>query len=1236
MVGPNLKHTDPVKKPTAAAAARRMAVMYALAGGVWIVASDLVLNHFAETRLADDVGDVAKGLFFVIITAFVLWRLLRKELERREQITQEALLYQHLTESSYDAIFMLDPQNQFRIAYVNEAAVKHFGYPREHLMTLLVHEWSPTSTLELVEKMWNRIQCEGHITFESTHLLSDGRIVPVEISANKVAFCGKEYLAGSWRDISERKHAEAALRESHQRYELALQGAGLGAWDWNIQTGKLIFNNRWAEMLGYDLEKLQPTLETWRQLIHPEDLPAAQRAWDDHVAGLTEHYTAKMRMKTEAGGWLWVMNSGRVFERDATGKPLRALGTHQDIDVPKRAKQALDEQRTMLESILNSVPQGIFWKDRNSIYLGCNQVFANAAGLRKPLDIIGKNDFELPWGAKEAKGYVADDRSVMETRTPKLNISEFITLADGSQLWLETSKTPLVGNDGQVFGVLGVFEDVTERMLAQEALRRNEQLFSGVYNSSLDALFLVDWDTRLIKDCNARALTMFEADSKTDVIGQAGHQWHRIPQTEERARLSYETVAAGREWTEEVEYKTLKGNVFWGLFAARKLDLPDSQTVLVRITDITSLKRMQQQLRQERDFSRWTMDVLPGVFYVIEADGRIRAWNPQLERITGRNADQLKDLNCMEVLHPDDHTHTLQAIEAVFRHGEAQAEARLIALDGTEHPHHFHGRRIEMDGRPCILGIGIDTSERKRNEARLLLQESALNAAANGIVITDSQGKIMWSNPAFSALTGYAAEEVTGLTHQVLRSGRQGGDFYQKLWLTISTGGVWRGELINRRKDGTLYDEEMTITPVRGADGKVIHFIAIKQDISQRKQMEAQYLRAQRMEGIGMLAGGIAHDLNNVLAPILMSIQLLQDMHPDQETREILQSLQDSAQRGADIVRQVLTFARGIKGERLLVAPKHLIKDMGRVAHEAFPRNIRVSTDVPNDLWSVTGDPTQLHQVLLNLSINARDAMPDGGALQVNGRNETVKGLQSELGMQIADGDYVVLSVKDSGMGIPRELHERIFEPFFTTKEQGKGTGLGLSTVMGIVKSHHGYLRIVSELGKGAEFMVYLPAVKGTVAHLTAAEKTAPPQGQGELILVVDDEPAIVDVARDILVRHGYRVLTASDGTEALTQIAQNHGKVHLVVTDIMMPFMDGVALVRSLRRMAPDIKVIAASGLASGASMVTKVDELRRLGVPPIMHKPFTADKLLRNVSLVLCGETLEPEPADQSPSQR
>jgi PAS domain S-box-containing protein len=526
-----------------------------------------------------------------------------------------------------------------------------------------------------------------------------------------------------------------------------------------------------------------------------------------------------------------------------------------------------------------------------------------------------------------------------------------------------------------------------------------------------------------------------------------------------------------------------------------------------------------------------------------------------------------------------------------------------------------------------VVGAILDITDLKRATERLLLQESALAAAANGIVITDEKGVIVWANPSFSTLTGYPTEEVIGKMPSMLKSGRQTEAFYQELWSNILKGNVWRGELANKRKDGSIYDEEMTITPVKDPTGKVTHFVAIKQDVTQRKQLEAQYLRAQRMEGIGMLAGGIAHDLNNVLAPIIMAIQILREIHPDDETAEILAGLQGSAQRGADIVRQVLTFARGIKGERLLLTPKHLIKDMVRVAKEAFPRNIGVHSSVSADLWDVMGDPTQLHQVLLNLCVNARDAMPDGGTLTISAYNKTAPATIGLMGVNIPEGDYTVISVKDSGQGISPEIQERIFEPFFTTKDQGKGTGLGLSTVMGIVKSHHGYIQLLSAPGKGAEFQIYLPAIKVGAHEAIVAEENSLPEGHGELVLLVDDEEMIRLVGRDILTRHGYRVIVAGDGTEAMAVMAQQLGKVHLVITDIMMPYMDGVALVRSLRKMAPEVKILACSGLASGASMTDKVDELKRLGVSPVLHKPFTARKLLVNVRRVLNNEPLESD---------
>lgn len=1217
--------------------ANRLLWTYLLIGFAWILISDYAIHILTGKNLAEhDFLNTFKGLTFVLITGLVMFKwLLQRELIRKDSAHEELRFIKQLNELSHDPMYVLDPADDFRLIHVNEATVRHFGQSREKLLTTRIRDWLPDYALSRLAGYWKQLREGKFAVFESEHRLSSGRVVPVEISANYIVYQGKEYVGGYFRDISERKKTEAELQESKERYELALRGAELGTWDWNVSAGTVIFNRRWAEMLGYRLEELRPEVKTWEKLVHPDDLPDVLKKLEQHLQGYTSFYSAEYRLKTKTGEWLWILDSGSVLERDVEGKAVRAVGIHLDIDDRKRAENLVHEQRVMLESILNSIPQAVFWKDRSGRYLGCNRVFAVAAGMNTPEEIIGKNDLEMPWGEKEGQAYIADDREVMESRTPKPNIIEPITMADGSYRWLETSKTPLLSPTGEVFGVLGVFEDITDR------------------------------------------------------------------------------------------------------------------------------RQLEQQLLQERDFSKWTMTVLPGVFYVLEQDGCVRMWNPQLERVTGRTAEQIKGLNCLKLLHPEDHAKTRIAIQGVLENGEDQVDARLVALDGTTHPHHFRGRRIELDGRPCILGVGMDISgrlemeaelqrqlefqrtlmdsiplplavkntageyllcnrafeeftgvtqnqlpglkvtdimpediarehqakdakllenpgmetfecklrhqsgemrdvimqknvfrqsdgtvggilgvamdvtNRKRDEIQLRLQESALRAAANGIVITDRNGQILWANPAFTTLTGYTVKEIAGLTPQVLKSGRQSKEFYDEMWTTILSGRVWRGAMVNKRKDGSFYDEEMTITPLLDEAKEITHFIAIKQDVTQRKQMEAQYLRAQRMEGIGLLAGGIAHDLNNVLAPILMSVQLLEEMHPDDDTREILRNLQSSTQRGADIVRQVLTFARGIKGERLLLTPKHLIKDMVRVAKEAFPKNIRISSNVPADLWNIMGDPTQLHQVLLNLTINARDAMPDGGTLNVDARNETVKDLPPEHGIQIADGDYVVMAVMDTGMGIPPELHERILEPFFTTKELGKGTGLGLSTVVGIVKSHHGYLRIISEPGKGAEFMVYLPGVKdGNAADIAEAE-TKPPMGHGELILLVDDEPPILEVGKDILLRQGYRVVTANDGTEALALVAQQQGKVHVVITDIMMPFMDGVALVRSLRKMAPEIKIIASSGLASGASMTDKVDELKRMGIPSIMHKPFSAQKLLLNVHHILHGEPMEPEPETGGGSQ-
>jgi two-component system, cell cycle sensor histidine kinase and response regulator CckA len=393
------------------------------------------------------------------------------------------------------------------------------------------------------------------------------------------------------------------------------------------------------------------------------------------------------------------------------------------------------------------------------------------------------------------------------------------------------------------------------------------------------------------------------------------------------------------------------------------------------------------------------------------------------------------------------------------------------------------------------------------------------------------------------------------------------------------------------------------------SDGIEKRILTINSDITEKKQLETQFLRSQRLESIGTIASGITHDLNNVLAPICMATELLRSENLRPEAFALISMIDESARRGASIVKQVLTFARGSDGKRTSLDLSFLIKETCKVGTATFPRNIKISFDIQQDLSSVKGDPTQLHQVLMNLCVNARDAMPEGGSLTLAAKNipATNKGQKLE----------VLIEVTDTGMGIPADIVEKIFDPFFTTKEPGKGTGLGLSTVLGIVKSHGGRIQVESTPGKGTRFQLFFPAESRTAEGQPNARSPVP-KGNGEVILIVDDEPKIRNVTSQTLIHHGYEVLTASDGSEGIIRFAEGKNTIHLVITDLMMPGVDGRTLVKTIRALKPQTKILATSGLAEDES------------VPAIsfLKKPFSAEELLRSVFYVLHPAHPQPVP--------
>ncbi len=495
------------------------------------------------------------------------------------------------------------------------------------------------------------------------------------------------------------------------------------------------------------------------------------------------------------------------------------------------------------------------------------------------------------------------------------------------------------------------------------------------------------------------------------------------------------------------------------------------------------------------------------------------------------------------------------------------------------------------------------------SDIKFALDESAI------VAITDQTGKITYANDKFCEISKYSREELIGQDHRLVNSGYHPKEFIRNIWTTISNGKVWRGEIRNRAKDGTIYWVDTTIVPFFNERGKPYQYVAIRYETTEQKRIENQLLRAQRMESIGTLAGGIAHDFNNILAPILMATEILQLNETDKETKRWLAIIRENSERGADLVKQVLTFARGMEGERIIVQVKHIIRDLVKVLKQTLPKSINVRSDLDPDLWIIRADPTQIHQVLMNLSINARDAMPLGGTLVITAENITLDENYARVHLDAQSGEYLMISVSDTGGGIAPDIQDRIFDPFFTTKEMGKGTGLGLATALTIVRSHGGFINIYSDIGRGTKFSVYIPTAKIEESSQKTVQIGSMPHGAGELILVVDDEENIREITRATLEKFNYRIVTATDGTDAMAIFAQQSSEIALILTDIAMPYMDGTALIRAVRKIDPNSKIVAMSGLMNSEQTA----ELQSLNVNAFLSKPYTAETLLKILAELL-----------------
>jgi PAS domain S-box-containing protein len=600
---------------------------------------------------------------------------------------------------------------------------------------------------------------------------------------------------------------------------------------------------------------------------------------------------------------------------------------------------------------------------------------------------------------------------------------------------------------------------------------------------------------------------------------------------------------------------------------------------------------------------------------IVDFRWRVIVHNSAWEKTLGFSPDELLWRPCIDLVHPDDRERT-------------QTEAGRLTLESTTVS--FNNRYQCKDGsykwlewrctsdvsHEHIYAIARDITELKSLQEANQMLSSLIAASPQAIIAVDRHRNVRLWNAAAARIFGWTAEEVLGgRVPFVSEDKRQESDLFNQRALRGES--FMNHELRRTRRDGRPVDLLVSTASTCDDKGSLDGFVSVAADITERKAIERQLLRAQRLETLGALAGGIAHDLNNVLAPIAMALQLFRTKFDDPDTQRTLDTLDGCVGHGADLIRQILTFARGLEGERVPVQTKHLIGQTSKVLLQTLPKSITVTSTVASDLWAVFAEVTQLHQVLMNLCINARDAMPSGGKLTISARNEQIDEEDLQTNAEASVGPHIVIEVSDTGHGISEEIRDKIFEPFFTTKEIGKGTGLGLSMVAAIVRNHGGFIKINSEVGMGTLFKIYFPAIPSKKGEAAPEKMKTLPVGAGELILVVDDEAAVREIAKVTLESYGYRVLEAVNGAEAVAAYSLHKDEIRLVISDMDMPVMNGAAMVSSLQQINPDVRVISASGMMAPGKAAQNADRNSPFRVA--LPKPFTAAELLRSVRDVL-----------------
>ena len=1176
----------------------------------------LISRNGTETHIADSASPIY-NLDGKIIGVVLVFRDVTERYIKEEAIRKSEKKYRAFFETSADAMLIIEGDE---FIDCNAATVRLLGYDeKEKLLNTHPSKLSPETqpdgqpSFEKAEEMMALAREHGGHRFEWMHLRKDGAEIPIEVTLTAIDDEAGIHLHTVWRDLSERKASERAVVENKNRLASILRVAPIGIGvvkervfqDVNLHMSKITGYSR-EELVGQSSEMLYQTQGEFL------------RVGEEKYGQIQEKGTGTVEAQ-------WRRKDGRVIDILLSSTPLNpedlSVGVTfiaLDITEHKRDEEALRASEEKYRGLVETSSDWVWELDAGGNFSYASPQVERILGY-KPEELLGKSPYS-PMDSDEKERIENLFESMWKNALPIVAMENTNLHKDGHEVILETSATPILNEIGQVTGYRGIDRDVTERKVAEERIKQQQHLLEKAQELG----HLGTWEL----DLKQNQLRWTDETCRIFGVPPGSVVNYEIfvekVHPDDREYVHREWVAALDGKPYDIEHRLLiDGETKW---VREKADIEfDESGAAVRAVgitqDITERKEAEGRLRESAQKLALHVEQTPLAVIGWDTNFEVTEWNLAAESMFGYSRAEALGKHASFII-PDAEREQIDAVlnQLLTNTGGLRSTNENITRAGDHILCEWYNTTL-IDSQGDVIGVtslAMDITARQKAEEereRLML---AIEQTEDIVVITDAEAKIQYVNPAFERATGYSREEAIGQNPRILQSGEHSGTFYKKMWGALTTGRPWSGQLINKKKDGTLYTEKATISPVMDGAGKIINYVAAKRDATHELELEDQLRQAQKMEAVGQMAGGIAHDFNNLLQVISGYVELSEiTLKPGDELTPAITEIGKAADRGKGLVTQLLAFSR-----RQVINPtdldlNDLIEPLLVMMRGLIGEHIELDFIASRELGTIYADRGLIEQVLMNLCVNARDAMPEGGKLTIETENVLIDGDYARTHTWATPGRYVLLNVTDSGCGMDEVTLERVFEPFFTTKEVGKGTGLGLSTVFGIIKQHNGHINTYSEVDKGTIFKIYLPTVARNAAEVSR-KVSGPVVGGTETILVAEDDETVLALAEHMLTVAGYTVLTAKDGKEAIQVFEEHADEIDVVMFDVVMPRLGGKKALERILELRPGLPHLFASGYSENA---VHTNFIQKRGLH-LLSKPYQTETLLRKLREVLDEE--------------